>query len=166
MATTTSLLTGMSGILAHGRMLEVTGNNIANTNTVAFKSSRTNFSTMFARTLSGGSGPNPPASGGSNPMQVGLGVRVASIQRDFTSGAIANTGVSTDLAIDGDGFFIVGPNSDRRYTRDGSFRLDALNNLVTASGLPVYGYGVNSDFSIAAGSMTPLSIPQGWGWGR
>ncbi len=160
MASTTSLLTGLSGLSANSARLEVIGNNISNVNTTAFKSSRALFSANFSKNLSLGSGPSA-SSGGSNPGQIGLGVGVSGTQRNFTSGSISPTGVNTDLAIEGDGFFIVERDSEQFFTRSGSFRLNSLNELVSSTGDRVLGFGVDPQFNIVTGQATSLSIPVG-----
>src|SRR3954468_3904201 len=132
MALTSTLFTGLSGLDVNQTRLNVVGNNIANANTVAFKSSRALFKPQFYVTDSGGSAPDGEF-GGTNPNQRGLGAQVGSIEKDFTAGAIEPTGKNTDLAIDGDGFFVVQGN-EQRFTRDGSFSLNAANELVTTSG--------------------------------
>src|SRR3954447_1170679 len=100
MASTTALFSALSGLNANARNLDVIGNNIANVNTTAFKSSRLVFAPLFSRTLSAGSEPTS-TSGGTNPLQIGLGVSVAATQRNFTSGSVSSTGDQRDLAIQG-----------------------------------------------------------------
>lgn len=160
MASTTSLLTGLSGLTANSARLEVIGNNISNVNTTAFKSSRALFSATFSKNFSLGSSPSA-SSGGSNPGQVGLGVNVAGTQRNFTSGSVSPTGVNTDFAIEGDGFFIVEKGNEQFYTRAGSFRLNSLNELVNSNGDRVLGFGVDSNFNVLGGQVEPLTIPVG-----
>ena len=160
MALTTSLYTGLTGLNASTQMLDVTGNNIANVNTTAFKRSRIDFETAISRTLANATSPTEQ-SGGTNPAQVGLGVQLGSIKKEFTNGTLQTTGSDTDLAIEGDGFFIVENGSGRQYTRNGSFSLDRDYNLVTSDGAIVQGFGVNDDFSIQEDILQPLSIPQG-----
>ncbi len=121
---TTALLTGMTGLAANSQNLEVIGNNIANVNTTAFKGSRMLFSTALQRTINIGAKPET-TTGGTNPMQIGLGVNVAGTQLDFSQGAFQTTGDGRDLAIDGNGFFAVQRGQDQFYTRAGSFRQDA-----------------------------------------
>src|SRR2546421_12838736 len=106
MALTSTLFTGLSGLDVNQTRLNVVGNNIANVNTVAFKSSRALFKPQFYVTDAAGSPPNQDF-GGTNPSQRGLGAVVASIQKNFTAGAIEPTGRATDLAIEGDGVFVV-----------------------------------------------------------
>ncbi len=160
MASTTALLSGLSGLSVNSRRLEVVGNNISNVNTTAFKSNRMMFSSAFNRNLSLGSGPNAN-SGGTNPAQVGLGVTMAGTQRNFATGAPNATGVNTHMAIDGDGFFIVDRAGEQLYTRAGSFQLNNSNELVTVSGDRVQGYAVDDQFNIVTGTLTDLEIPVG-----
>src|SRR4029450_12030158 len=127
MSSTTALFTGLSGMNANARRLDVIGNNIANANTIAFKSSRMLFSTQFSRTYSTGSAPDT-IDGGSNPLQVGLGVQIAGTQRDFNVGAISATGDARDLAIEGNGLFVVDHGGSQRFTRAGSFRQNRDND--------------------------------------
>jgi len=160
MASTTSLLTGLSGLTANSRRLEVIGNNIANVNTTAFKSNRLLFAPALSRNLSLGTAPSA-SSGGTNPGQVGLGVKIAGTQRNFANGAISTTGVNTDLALEGDGFFIVNRGDERFFSRAGAFQLNSANELVTISGERVQGYAVDDQFSIIEGQLTGLEIPLG-----
>ncbi|MEC9372978.1 MAG: flagellar hook-basal body complex protein [Planctomycetota bacterium] len=160
MASTTSLLTGLSGLNANSRRLEVIGNNISNTNTTAFKSNRLLFAPALSRNLSLGTAPTG-ASGGTNPGQVGLGVEIAGTQRNFNNGAVSTTGVNTDLALEGDGFFIVERGQERFFTRAGSFQLNSVNELVTISGERVQGYMIDDQFNIVEGQLTDLIIPEG-----
>lgn len=160
MASSNALLTGLTGLQANSRRLEVIGNNISNVNTTAYKSSRMLFSPSLSRNLSLGGGPSG-ASGGSNPSQIGLGVRVAGVQRNFNDGPIGATGVNTDIAIEGAGFFIVERGGAQFYTRAGAFQLNAENTLTTLTGERLKGYGVDDDFNIVEGSLVDLSIPLG-----
>ena len=160
MASTTALFTGLSGLLANSRRLDVIGNNIANVNTTAFKSNRMAFAPTFSRNFSLGTAPGD-ASGGSNPGQVGLGVSVSGTQRNFSNGAIGATGVNTDLAIEGNGMFIVDGAGERYYTRDGSFVRNPNNDLVNQSGARVLGFGVDEQFNVIEGNLEPLNIPVG-----
>jgi flagellar hook protein FlgE len=160
MASTTSLFTGLSGLNAHARNLEVIGNNIANVNTAAFKSSRLNFADTFYRTISSGTAPGD-STGGTDPYQIGQGVTVSGTQRDFRQGTISATGNPRDLAIDGEGFFIVNDGEDPFYTRSGGFSLDANQNLVTPEGLRLQGFLADSNFNIGTGALSDLRIPIG-----
>lgn len=159
MALTSTLFTGLSGLDVNQTRLNVVGNNIANVNTVSFKSSRTIFTPQFYVTDSAGS-PSSAEFGGQNPSQRGLGATVGAIQKDFTSGAIEPTGKPTDIAIDGQGFFVV-QGIERRYTRDGTFSLNSRNELVTSGGDFVQGYGVDSTGRVQVGQLGKLTIPLG-----
>ncbi len=159
MASTIAMYTGLSGLNANARNLDVIGNNIANVNTTAFKSNRMLFASQFSRNISLGSAPND-VNGGSNPAQIGLGTLIGGTQRNFSTGSLATTGDSRDLAIEGEGFFIVNRGADRFYTRAGAFRQNSANELVTISGERLMGYGVDSDFNITP-SLTSLSIAIG-----
>lgn len=159
MALTSALFTGLSGLDVNQTKLNVVGNNIANVNTTAFKSSRALFKPQFYVTDSGGT----PASGefgGQNPSQRGLGAQVSAIQKDFSGGQIEATGKATDLAVDGDGFFIV-KGKEQRYTRDGSFNLNSLNQLTSNAGDFVQGFGVDDDGNIVEGTLQNIEIPLG-----
>lgn len=160
MASTSAMFSGLSGLSSNARNLEVIGNNIANVNTTAFKSNRLLFSSQLNRNFSLGSSPSG-SNGGSNPGQIGLGVAVGATQRNFKNGGMSNTGISSDLAIEGDGFFIVRDAGDQMYTRDGSFQFNAANDLVTPSGARVQGYPVDENFNVLEGQLTDLNIPMG-----
>lgn len=160
MASPTAMLTGLSGLHAHARQIEVIGNNIANVNTTGFKGSRMIFETKTPWTVSEGNEPGD-VTGGVDPHQVGFGVRTAGTQRDTSQGAINATGDKRDLAVDGEGYFVVTRGQETYYTRDGSFRPDANNNLRTATGELVMGYGVDGGFNVVDGVLSTISIPLG-----
>jgi len=160
MASTTALFTALSGLTANSRNLEVIGNNIANVNTTAFKSNRMLFAPTFNRSFSLGTAPSS-SSGGTNPGQVGLGVTIAGTQRNFNNGAINVTGISTDLAIEGDGFFIVEQNGEQFFTRAGAFQTNSQNELITLSGARVQGFGIDEDFNVVSGRLESISVPLG-----
>ena len=155
----TALFTGLSGLTASSRAIDVTGNNIANVNTTAFKKSRISFETTVQQTLKSGSAPNAET-GGTNPAQVGMGVRLANIQRDFSSGGFNTTGVATDASIEGNGFFILDDAGSQRYTRNGNFSLDRDFNLTSGSAF-VQGYGVDENFNVVDGNLQNINIPLG-----
>jgi flagellar hook protein FlgE len=140
-----SLNSAVSGLRAHQLMLDVVGNNIANVNTPGFKGGRTSFSDVLSQTLAGATAPSS-TTGGSDPQQVGLGVRPGAITNFFTQGGILVTNKPTDLAIQGDGFFVLSDGSSSFYTRAGTFELDAAGNLVDS----VTGYRVQG----ISGSIT------------
>jgi len=148
--------TAISGIQASQQKIDVISDNIANINTVGFKESMVNFSDVYSRTLTLGSAPTK-AMGGTNPQQIGLGTKTASISKNFTIGANQSTGVLSDLYLDGQGFFCVeGANSETLLTRAGNFSVDSMGYLVTANGNKVLG--TDTSYSID-GSATPIRIP-------
>jgi flagellar hook protein FlgE len=135
-----SLFSGVSGLRNHQTRMDVIGNNIANVNTVGFKRSRVNFQDMLSQNFRSATRPQDNR-GGTNPMQVGLGMSVASIDTIHTPGSAQNTGKETDLTIQGDGFFIVKNGNTPYYTRNGAFDFDTDGNLVsTANGFFVQGW--------------------------
>ena len=134
-----SLFSGISGLRANQTMLDVTGNNIANANTVGFKSSTTVFQDTLSQVMRGASAANG-TEGGTNPLQVGLGVQVAATRGNFSQGSAQVTGSATDLMIQGDGMFVLGSGGERVYTRAGAFTWDEQGNLVAPSGKKVQGY--------------------------
>lgn len=147
------MFSGVSGLRTHQTRMDVIGNNIANVNTVGFKSSRATFQEIFSQTLRGASAPDANSGrGGTNPMQVGLGIGLASIDTLTTRGSVQRTDYPYDLAIDGDGFFIVKgtEGSGYKFTRAGNFGLDELGNLVAPSGLNVYGW-LEYSFDVESG---------------
>ena len=160
MASTTALFTGLSGLISNSRRLDVIGNNISNVNTTAFKSNRIQFTPTFSRNFSLGSAPSG-STGGTNPGQIGLGVTIAGTQRNFNNGAIGATGVATDVAIEGDGFFIVDVAGSRAFTRSGNFVRNPQNELVTQSGARVMGFSVDEQFNVIEGDLVALSVPVG-----
>ncbi len=161
MAVTRALYSSISGLTNHQAMLDVIGDNIANLNTPGYKDGRVVFRTLFAQLLASGSSPTG-TTGGVNPQQVGLGVSIASINRDFSQGVIQTTGVSSDLAVEGKGFFVVvDPNGQPLYTREGAFTVDPRTSyLVNANGFFVQGYQTDTDFNVTA-NMGELRIPLG-----
>lgn len=128
-----SLNTGVTGLIAHRRMLDVVGNNLANVNSIAFKAQRTLFTDLLYETLRPATGSTNPNIGGTNPIQVGSGVRVAQIDREFSQGSLELTGGEYDFAIQGDGFFVVSNGVEQLYTRSGAFALDASQRLIDPS---------------------------------
>jgi flagellar hook protein FlgE len=156
-----ALFAGLSGLDVNQTMLNVAGNNIANVNTVAFKSSTAQFSSQFYQTLSAGSPPDGNF-GGSNPSQEGLGAQVASVTTNLTQGAIQTTGVDTNMAINGQGYFVVQNASDgQEFTRDGTFSLNGNHELVTSGGAFVQGYAADDTGKVNTGTLQNLSIPLG-----
>jgi len=152
MALIRAMNSGVSGIRTHQARIDVIGDNLANVNTTGFKSGRALFQTMFSQTLSFGSAPTA-TNGGINAMQVGLGVQLGQISRDFAQGAIDTTGIPSDLAVEGDGFFILKDvDGSPVYSRDGAFARNISNKLVNpGTGFFVQGWNADADFNIAAG---------------
>lgn len=155
-----SMFSGVSGLRVHQTKMDVIGNNIANVNTTAFKSSRVTFNEIFSQTLQGASGASAQTGrGGRNPMQVGLGVNVASVDTLMTTGASQRTDNPFDLMIDGDGFFVVGDESGTYFTRAGALRKDDDGNLVIPNGMKVKGWPATSDgTAIQRGNVVDLKL--------
>jgi flagellar hook protein FlgE len=153
-----TLFTGLSGLDVNQQRLNVVGNNIANVNTTGFKSSRALFKTQFYVTDDSGS-PANATFGGTNPSQRGLGVSVGAIEKNFDPGSLEQTNQQTDLAIDGTGFFIVQGNGTQKFTRDGSFKLNDANQLVTSGGDFVQGFGVDANYKVIPGTLKNITIP-------
>lgn len=161
MGLTSAMYTGLSGINVNQVRIDVIGNNIANVNTTAFKGSRALFQTQFSETLALGNGPSA-TSGGVNPTQIGRGALVGSIGRSFAPGSVETTGIASDLAIEGNGFFIIRrPNNLQAFTRDGAFAVSPDNRLVTLDGNFVQGYGVDERFNMVPGTLSDITIPLG-----
>lgn len=156
-----SLYSGVSGLRNHQTRQDVIGNNIANVNTYGFKAGRANFQDMLSQTLKGAASAQGNL-GGTNPMQVGLGMSVASIDTIFTDGSLQSTGVASDLAISGDGFFVVADGGKQYYTRAGNFTFDAAGNYENPAGMKVMGWMADSNGNISAsGSLVPIVKPSG-----
>jgi flagellar hook protein FlgE len=154
-----SLFSGISGLRAHQTMLDVTGNNIANVNTTGFKASQTQFQDTLSQVLTN-AGAAQDGVGGTNPAQVGLGVRVAGITTNFQQGAAQLTNRSTDMMISGDGFFVVRKGAEQYYSRAGAFDFDASGQLVTPDGGLVQGWAAAADGTIDVnGPLVDLRLP-------
>jgi flagellar hook protein FlgE len=134
-----SMFAAVSGLRNHQTMMDVIGNNIANVNTTGFKSSSVVFEDLLSQTIKGAGGPQNGI-GGSNPAQIGIGSKVGAVMTSFTQGSLQQTGKSTDLAIQGDGFFIVNQGGQQLYTRAGALSFDTNGQLVTPSGAFVQGW--------------------------
>ena len=157
-----SMYTAISGLRNHQSMLDTVANNIANVNTTGFKGSNTQFKTLLSQTMAGAGAPSATL-GGTNAKQVGLGMTVDSITQNFTQGNLQTTGVNTDIAISGDGFFQVTNDPTGatatpvtgaiQYMRAGNFKFDAQGTLVTSDGSFVLGYGVDP------ASVAPAFVP-------
>lgn len=155
-----SLFSAVSGLRSHQTMMDVIGNNIANVNTTGYKSSQTVFEDTLSQALRSAGAPQN-GGGGTNPAQVGLGVRVAGVSTNFSQGSTQVTGRQSDMAIQGDGFFVVQKDGQTMYTRAGAFSFDALGNLVSPEGGRVQGWAaVNGKINTNA-SVGGLRLPVG-----
>ena len=160
-----SLYSGVSGLQNHQIRMDVIGNNISNINTIGFKKGRVNFQDMLSQTMSGAAKPTDDL-GGVNPKQVGLGMTVASIDTIHTQGSMQTTGVMTDLAIQGNGFFVMSSGAKEFYTRAGAFGLDENGTLINpANGMRVQGWQAETidgqNFINAAADVNNLIVPVG-----
>jgi flagellar hook protein FlgE len=147
-----ALSAGVTGLQAHQKMLDVAGNNLANVNTTAFKASRITFSELLSETIKKASQPTTTV-GGTNPQQMGSGVGVAGISPNMSQGNIVNTGNPLDLAVEGEGYFVLSDGSQSLYTRAGAFAVDANSNLVD----PTTGYLVQRIGSV--GESDGFQVP-------
>ena len=157
-----SLFSGVSGLKNHQTRMDVIGNNIANVNTVGFKGSRVQFQDVLNQTIQGAAA-GTGTRGGTNPMQVGLGMGMASIDTMFTDGSAQPTGKQTDLAISGQGFFVLSDGNSQVYTRAGNFDFDTGGNyLVPGSGYKVMGWQADSTGKInTSGAIANITVPVG-----
>src|SRR5205807_4224691 len=159
-----SMFSGVYGLRSHQTMMDVIGNNIANVNTVGYKSASVVFQDLLSQTIRGAGVPDLAlnGAGGTNPTQVGLGVTIAGISNNFTQGASQLTGRATDLSIQGDGFFVVRQGGQQLYTRAGSLNFDALGRLTTADGSVLQGWAADSSGVINPNAAVgDLSMPLG-----
>jgi flagellar hook protein FlgE len=148
------MYSGVSGLRAHQLKMDIIGNNIANVNTVGFKGQRVTFQEVYSQTIKGAGSPQA-GRGGTNSQQVGLGVSLSSIDTFHIRGAVQRTDNNTDLAVNGDGFFILSDSPDylsRSFTRAGNFSLDNDGNLVAANGYKVLGYMVDPSTGVLKSS--------------
>jgi flagellar hook protein FlgE len=148
-----SMFSAVSGLRSHQTMMDVTGNNVANVNTAGYKATRTTFQETLTQIVRGGTA-GGPAQGGQNPMQLGLGAKVAATDLVFTQGASQVTGRPTDVAIQGDGFFVVERGGQQFFLRAGAFSLDDLGQLVAPGGELVQGYAPGG----AGGPLGPIRV--------
>ena len=155
-----SLYSGISGLRSHQTMLDVTGNNIANVNTTAFKASAVQFQDTLSQLTSAAGGPQEQI-GGTNPAQVGLGVRVAGISTNFAQGSAQSTGRAADLMISGDGFFVTKNGTATQYTRAGNFDFDGDGNMVTPDGSLVQGWSATNGVVNESGPLSNIVLPRG-----
>ena len=156
-----SMFSAISGLRNHQSMMDVVGNNISNVNTTGFKSGAVVFQDVLSQSLRG-AGAASAELGGTNPAQVGLGSRIAAVTTNFSQGALQRTGRATDLAVQGDGFFVVEQAGQVLYTRAGSFSVDALGRLVTQEGALVTGWQAGPTGVLNTNAaVRPLTIPVG-----
>ncbi|HET9058747.1 MAG TPA: flagellar hook protein FlgE [Acidimicrobiales bacterium] len=156
-----SLFSGVSGLDANQEYIDSIGNDISNLNTTGYKSNEVQFEDLLGQTLAGATAPSTTV-GGINPTQVGLGVKVAGIESNFTQGTSEQTGNPLDLSIQGDGFFIANDGSQSYYTRAGSLQVDGAGHLVTPNGYLVQGWPASASGTInSSAPLGPLSIPSG-----
>jgi flagellar hook protein FlgE len=157
-----SMFSAISGLRAHQTWMDVIGNNIANVNTTGFKVGRVRFTDILSQLVRGASGPTETR-GGINPLQIGLGAVVGAVDTIHTQGALQLTGKPSDLAIQGDGFFVVSDGSQTLYTRDGAFDIGSDLRLVNPSnGFYVLGWQADANGNVdTAGPVGPITIPIG-----
>ena len=143
----------LTGLEADSTALNTIANDLSNMNTTAFKGQSANFSDLFYQQVG--------SAGSGDPVQVGAGTQVASISTDFTQGSINSTGSATDVALNGNGFFVVNNGSGSEYTRGGNFSLDSSGNLITQNGMSVMGYPAVNGVVNTNSPLTRISIPVG-----
>lgn len=161
MGLASAMSTALTGLTAAETTIDVVGNNLANSSTVGFKASQASFATQFLQTLSLGAQPTGD-SGGTNPRQVGLGTMVSDITPDFSQGTVEISSNPLDLAIQGEGFYVVqGRSGEQLYTRNGIFKLNAANEIVTITGNRLLGFGVDDQYQIQRTVLEPITIPLG-----
>ncbi|MGI5169955.1 flagellar hook-basal body complex protein [Spirillospora sp. CA-253888] len=155
-----SLYSGISGLGVHQQKMDVTANNIANVNSIGFKTSQTIFEDTLSQIMRAAGAPGG-AMGGTNPSQVGLGVRLAGISTNFGQGAAQTTGRTTDLMIQGDGFLVVRNGAENVYTRVGAFSFDADGVLVSPDGNPVQGWNTTDGNIDDNAPLEDVRLPAG-----
>lgn len=156
-----SMFSAVSGLRNHQTRMDVIGNNIANVNTIGYKGSRVNFQDILSQTVQGAAQPQGNR-GGTNPMQIGLGVGVASIDTIFTDGSTQSTGKQSDLALQGQGFFIINDGAKSYYTRAGNFDFDTAGNyIVPGTGLKVQGWTAVNGVIDTNGPVGNIQVPVG-----
>ena len=141
----------LTGLQADSVALNTIGNNLANLNTTAFKKQTTTFEDLFYQNIG--------TTGANDALQVGVGTRVSGTASSFTQGSLTTTGNDTDMALSGDGFFVVQRGNAQSLTRAGDFQMDASGNLITAEGENVMGYGITNGSTGASGDLTALKLP-------
>ncbi|MDR2763330.1 MAG: flagellar hook-basal body complex protein [Planctomycetaceae bacterium] len=162
---TSAIHIAQTGMGAAEKTINVSGNNLANANTWGYKSERADFSSFISYIYNYGYPPDQTYTAGSNPLQIGMGVELASVTTDFSQGSFKEGMTASDLAINGNGFLIVrdspDPNASRQtyYTRNGALKINGNHELVTNTGMYVYGYGIDDQFRIQNTTLTSLKIP-------
>ncbi len=162
MGLSSAMYTGLTGLNVNQARIETIGHNIANVNTTAYKGSRTLFQTQYSQIMSMGTPPSDE-SGGTNPTQFGRGAMIGTTQRLTSAGGVETTGMASDLALEGAGYFLVrdAATNSVYYTRDGSFSLNENHELVTLDGHHVRGYAVDANYEVVPGTLEDLVIPLG-----
>lgn len=161
MGLASALSTALTGLTAAETQIDVVGNNLANSQTVGFKESGISFTTQFLQNLGLGSQPTA-TTGGTNPRQTGLGTQVAEIAPIFTQGTIQTSSSASDVALQGDGFFVVQSSTgEPLYTRSGIFKTNSQNELVTVNGNRLLGYTVDDEFQLQTTELVPIEVPVG-----
>ncbi len=155
-----SMFSGVSGLRSHQTMMDVVGNNIANVNTAGFKASQVTFAETISQVIRGAAGATE-VRGGTNPIQIGLGVKLASIDTVYTQGASQVTGRNTDLAVQGEGFFLLQNGDERFYTRAGAFSFDENGNLASPGGMLVQGWMAGPNGINPNDPVTAITLPVG-----
>ncbi|MCK8816525.1 flagellar basal-body rod protein FlgF [Natroniella sulfidigena] len=156
-----SMFSGVSGLNAHMDKMDVIGNNISNVNTTGFKGSRATFKSMMSQRMQGASAPQDER-GGTNPQEVGLGTQLGSIDKDMGQGSLQSTGRNTDLAVEGNGFFMVDDGTERYYTRAGAMDFDSDGYLVNNNnGYRLQGWEADADGAIDTNAdLDDISLKQ------
>ena len=143
----------LTGLTADSTALNTIANDLANMSTTGFKSQTVNFSDLFYQQIG--------TAGSGDPIEVGAGTQIASTETDFSSGTPNATGVDTDVALQGSGFFVVSDGSSQYLTRSGNFSLDSNGNLITSNGLNVMGYPAANGVVNTNAALAPINIPEG-----
>ena len=156
-----SLFSGVSGLAINMARMDVIGNNVANANTVGFKASRVTFEETMTQLLQGSTAPRESL-GGANPTQVGTGARLGTIDNLFTQGSMENTGIDTDLGIQGRSFFVLSDGANLYYSRSGAFQLDGSGRLVNPSnGYILQGFSYDRTSESYSNLPGTLKLPLG-----
>ena len=155
-----SLFSGISGLKAHQQMMDVVSNNIANVNTIGFKTSNVVFEDTLSQLMRASSA-STTTTGGLNPTQIGLGVQLGAVQTNFLQGSTQTTNKATDLMVQGDGFFVLQDGNNKVYSRGGAFTLDSDGFMVNSNGMYAMGYAATNGVVNSFGNLTKISMPTG-----